>query len=226
MRPSNLKTPDPSLAQVILVFLQYRSPQLLLTIASLCIGLRIWLGHFSYWDLAVIAPALLLQPFVEWLIHVFVLHFRPRSLFGLRLDLHAARKHRAHHRSPWQLDYVFIPIRTGFIGLAILAAMFYLAMPSLELFLTGLSWGVLMALSYEWIHYLIHTSYRPRTPFYRRRWKIHRLHHFKNEHFWMGVTGHLGDQVLGTLPSRPTEVVTSKTCRTLGVDDDESSSPG
>ncbi len=218
MRPDNLKTPDPSLSQVILVFLQYRSPQLLLAVTTLCIGLRVWLGHFSYWDLAVIAGALLLQPFIEWLIHVFILHFRPRTILGLNIDLHAAQKHRAHHRSPWQLDLVFIPLQTGFIGLAVLAVVYYLLMPSPELFMTGMSWAVLMALSYEWIHYLTHTSYRPRTAFYRRRWQLHRLHHFKNEHYWMGVTGHLGDQVLGTLPAKPTDVPTSTTVRTLGID--------
>ena len=47
----------------------------------------------------------------------------------------------------------------------------------------------------------------------------HRLHHFKNEHYWMGVTMHLGDRVLGTLAS-PKEVPTSPTCRDLLGQDD------
>jgi hypothetical protein len=48
-------------------------------------------------------------------------------------------------------------------------------------------------------------------------WRYHRLHHFKNEHYWQGVTMHLGDRVLGTLPDH-TKVPTSPTCRTLGVE--------
>ncbi len=219
MKPSNLKSPNPSLAQVILVFLQYRSPQLLVVFSMLTVGLRLWLGHFSYWDLCVIAGALLIQPFVEWLIHVFILHFRPRTILGHQFDLHVARKHRAHHRSPWQLDLVFIPLRTGFLGLILFGLLYYLLMPTPELFLTAMSWVLLMTLTYEWIHYLTHTSYRPRSPFYRRRWQIHRLHHFKNEHYWMGVTGHLGDHVLGTFPQEPNAVQTSPTCRTLGVEE-------
>ena len=37
---------------------------------------------------------------------------------------------------------------------------------------------------YEWCHYLIHTDYKPKTAVYRAIWRNHRLHHFKNEHYW------------------------------------------
>ena len=39
-----------------------------------------------------------------------------------------------------------------------------------------------MVFVYEWIHFLIHTAYRPRTSVYKAIWRNHRLHHFKNEH--------------------------------------------
>ena len=45
----------------------------------------------------------------------------------------------------------------------------------------------------------------------------HRLHHYKNEHYWFGVTSTVGDHLLRTAPDQ-TEVPKSSTARTLGVD--------
>lgn len=71
-----------------------------------------------------------------------------------------------------------------------------------------------LGLVYEWTHYLCHSSWRPRSAFYRELWKLHRLHHFKNENYWMGVTMHAGDRLMGTLPEVG-DVETSPTCRNL-----------
>lgn len=209
--------PDPSLWTAIRVFFKFRSPRSFAVVTSLLIAARIWLGGFSAWDLVIVPTILLLQPFVEWLIHVYILHFKPRRLAGHVLDLQVAQFHRAHHRDPWVLEHVFIPTRAGWVGFGVLIAAWYLIMPTPELFASALLGSVLMAFAYEWIHYLTHTAYRPRTEFYRRLWRRHRLHHFKNEHYWQGVTSHLGDRVLGTLPDH-TKVPNSPTCRTLGVE--------
>jgi hypothetical protein len=45
-------------------------------------------------------------------------------------------------------------------------------------------------------------------------WRNHRLHHFKNERYWHGITNTVADRVLGTMPVH-TEVPRSKTARTL-----------
>ncbi|HEX3293716.1 MAG TPA: sterol desaturase family protein, partial [Solirubrobacterales bacterium] len=74
--------------------------------------------------------------------------------------------------------------------------------------------GYCMIFLYEWTHFLIHTAYRPRSAAYKAIWKNHRLHHFKNEDFWHGVTNNLSDRVLGTNPDQR-EVPKSKTARTL-----------
>ena len=44
----------------------------------------------------------------------------------------------------------------------------------------------------------------------------HRLHHYKNEHYWFGVTSTVGDHLLGTTPEQST-VTKSATARTLGA---------
>ena len=47
-----------------------------------------------------------------------------------------------------------------------------------------------------------------------RIWRNHRLHHFKNEHYWHGITQTLADRVLGTDPDQR-DVDRSATARTL-----------
>ena len=45
----------------------------------------------------------------------------------------------------------------------------------------------------------------------------HRLHHFKNEHYWFGVTMLGADRLLRTAPQAE-DVERSPTARTLGVE--------
>ena len=79
---------------------------------------------------------------------------------------------------------------------------------------SGAICGYVLVGVYEWTHYLIHTAYRPKSAAYRRIWRNHRLHHFKNEHYWHGITNTLADRVLGTDPDQR-EVPRSATARTL-----------
>jgi len=209
--------PGPSIWTALRVFFKFPSPRSFVVTLSALIGLRLWLGDFSVWDLAVVPLILALQPFVEWLIHVYILHFKPRHLLGRVLDLQVAQFHRAHHRDPWHLADVFIPRRAGVLGFMLFTALWFLVMPTTELATTAVLVSTLMAFVYEWIHYLTHTAYRPRTRMYRNLWRLHRLHHFKNEHYWQGVTNHFGDRLLGTMPDH-TRVPNSPTCRTLGVE--------
>ena len=74
-----------------------------------------------------------------------------------------------------------------------------------------------LLLAYEWTHYLIHTRYVPKSALYRFVWRAHRLHHFKNEHYWFGVTSTVGDHILRTAPEQA-RVPKSQTARTLGTD--------
>lgn len=209
--------PGPSVWTALRVFFRFPSPRSFLIALPVLGGLRLWLGGFTWWDLAIVPLILAIQPFAEWLIHVYILHYKPRRFLGRVFDLQVAQFHRAHHRDPWHLEDVFIPRRAGLLGFFLISAGWYVVMPTTELFATAVVASVLMAFIYEWIHYLTHTAYRPRTAMYRRLWRYHQLHHFKNEHYWQGVTTHLGDRVLGTLPDH-TRVPNSPTCRTLGVE--------
>ena len=70
-------------------------------------------------------------------------------------------------------------------------------------------------LVYEWTHYLVHTDYKPRSRAYKAVWRHHRLHHFKNENYWLTVTtAHTADRLFGTDPD-PATVPTSPTAKNL-----------
>jgi hypothetical protein len=201
------------------VFFTQRSPQVISVVFFATIVARVAVGSWSWWDL--LAPGILIavQPFTEWNIHVFLLHFKPVSLRGRRVDPLVSRKHRAHHGDPKDLDLVFIPMPALLPLIGALAVGFLAPMP-LSRGLSALVGAYAMLFTYEWTHYLIHSPYRPRHALYRYVWRAHRNHHFRNEHYWFGVTMHLADHVLGTFPQK-TAVEVSPTARTLGVENEE-----
>jgi hypothetical protein len=213
-----------SLRQAWTVFLQYPSPRLLAL--HLIIALR-WrllvladegLASLTWWDLAI--PMLVfgvVWPLTEWVLHKYVLHLRPRELFGRRFDPYFARKHRDHHGEPWHLPHVFLPARVVLTVVPPVLLLVWLLIPPPGLALTTMVTLTAVALHYEWIHYLTHTSVPPRTEWFRRVRRSHRYHHFKNERYWYGFTLPLVDRLLGTSPS-PTQIETSKTARTLNVE--------
>ena len=69
---------------------------------------------------------------------------------------------------------------------------------------------------YEWVHLLVHTRYRPTMRYYRRLARNHRLHHYRNEKYWLGVTSNTGDRIMGTYPRHAADVPLSDTARMLG----------
>lgn len=187
-----------SLGKAVGLFLQHSSPRILLALSFCSITARLSLGNWSAWDLVVVLLLIGAWPIQEWLIHVFILHFRPKRLLGKTLDLHAAQKHRRHHQHPLVIEWVFIPFR-DLIGSSILIIILWSAvMPSWELAATGIAAHITGALHYEWTHYIVHTTYLPVTPWGKRLRENHRLHHFRNEHHWYGVSALAGDDFFGT----------------------------
>jgi hypothetical protein len=203
-----------TLGRALQVFLRFPSPRVLLA-ASFAAGLaRVGVGGFGAGDLAVLAAIVVSWPLLEWVIHVFILHYRPVTIMGRSIDFPVPRKHRAHHRDPTDLPLVFIPIHVFLYAIPLQILFWFWLMPDTGLALTGIAVYLALSLRYEWFHFLIHTRYRPRSRYYQRRWRTHRLHHYKNEHYWFGVTTVAADRVLRTAPDLH-DVPTSATCRTL-----------
>jgi len=204
-----------TLAQAARGFWRYPSPWILSAALAAALVARLAAGDWRLSDAVVPLALALAFPFVEWVIHVIVLHWRPRRLAGITLDPLLARKHRAHHVDPRQADLVFIPLQSLAGALVSLTAAALLLFPRTGLGLTFLALALGIGLAYEWTHYLVHTDYKPKTAAYRFIWRNHRSHHFKNEHYWFGVTTPgTADRVLGTYPD-PQTIATSPTARNL-----------
>ncbi|MGH2905313.1 MAG: sterol desaturase family protein [Solirubrobacterales bacterium] len=187
---------------------------------------RLAVGNFTIYDLMVPFVILAIQPFVEWFIHVYLLHLKPFSFRGQQVDLYTAKAHRRHHKAPAELDRVLLhPSEIlGSIFLIAVSALAVVAVPIaifggelIPPWLTALVFSYAGLLRYEWSHFLIHTPYIPKTRFFRSIWRSHRLHHFKHEGYWMGVSSNIGDRLLGTFPDQST-IKKSATARTLGVE--------
>ena len=134
--------------------------------------LRIVQGAWSWRDLVVAAGLIAVTPFVEWLIHVYLLHSPPFKVFGQRVEIISAREHRAHHEAPGKLGGVLLPpVAVIVFALMIAAVAWGMSFPiSIVLGgghrLAGATTGLVVAYailaSYEWTHFLIHTPYRPK----------------------------------------------------------------
>ena len=203
-----------TLADAAREFWRHPTPWLLSVALVIAVVARVAMGDFRRSDAMLPFVVLAVFPLVEWIIHVFVLHWRPRRIAGVMVDPVLARKHREHHADPRITTLIFIPLQSlfGAFGAALVTA--YL-IPRTALGLTFLVTVFAIGIVYEWSHYLVHTDYKPKTWFYRTMYRNHRSHHFKNEHYWFAVTTPgLADRALGTYPD-PQSVATSPTAKNL-----------
>jgi hypothetical protein len=212
LRTPDIKTPR----EAWRVFSRKRAPRMLFTAAGLTLIARLALGNFTWRDLVAVGAMLVIYPFGEWAIHVYLLHSK--------LDIVSTRSHMEHHADPYDLNLInFGPGEA--LAILLLAAPFAVAMSAalvaplpgplpVEPFVTELLTAYILIAAYEWIHFLIHTAHRPRSRWYKRIWRNHRLHHFKNEHYWHGITNTISDTVLGTNPDQ-SSVERSPTARAI-----------
>jgi hypothetical protein len=204
-----------SLTDAAREFWKHPSPWMIGATLLVALTLRIAVGDWQLTDALVPVAMLAVFPFFEWIVHVFVLHWRPRRVGPVTIDSLLARKHREHHVDPREVPLIFIPWPALLWVLPVAIAIAVLAFPRAGLGLTYLVFVSVIGLGYEWCHYLIHSDYKPKTAVYRAIWKNHRQHHFKNEHYWFTVTSSgTADRVLGTYPDAAT-VATSPTAKNL-----------
>ncbi|HTV93094.1 MAG TPA: sterol desaturase family protein [Verrucomicrobiae bacterium] len=122
----------------------------------------------------------------EYTTHRFLFHAQPSKIpFVLKLQ---HKLHYDHHIDPPKIELLFLPwwfvVPTVLVYYGI-----YLAVVRSPALAFSLSFGSVCALFYyEWVHYVAHIPFNPVTPLGRYVKKYHLWHHFKNEHFWYGVT--------------------------------------
>jgi hypothetical protein len=184
-----------SLGTTFAEFWKHPSPWMISATIVTALGWRIVEGDWQVSDLWAPVVLVALFPVLEWVIHVFILHFRPRKVAGIRIDSELARDHRRHHADPRNIPLVFIPWRSLIAVIAGDFAISLFAFPRLGQGLTFLFAVGVTGLLYEWAH--------------------HRLHHYKNEHYWFTVTSSAtADRLFGTYPD-PGTVKASATAKNL-----------
>lgn len=127
----------------------------------------------------------------EYIIHRFLYHTYggPEWLKRIR-----DRGHWQHHRHPKDPYCLAMPVVMSLLiaGVFLGVAWFFLHMGAL-VFWAGMVWGYLV---YLWFHYAQHRYSRVR--FFKKLWRHHVLHHYKNPDANFGVSTRLWDIVFGT----------------------------
>lgn len=161
--------------------------------------------------LALILLGALLFYLSEYGMHRFAFHAPPLPWPMLRKLQH--RLHYDHHVEPNRLDLLFLPLWFLVPNLAVataLVALIFGVQPSLSAL-----FGMMLAiLHYEWVHYVAHIPYQPRTRFGRWLKQYHLRHHFVSEKHWFGVSNPTLDSVFGTFQG-PSAAEKSSTTRKL-----------
>jgi hypothetical protein len=208
------------------------SARVLLTGSAALAATRLTVGGFGRGDVLAVVVTVAITGTVEWVIHRHLLH-APADAWTTRV-LGTGVGHRRHHLDPTDVDWlmlravdaaVFVVVFGAVTAAWSLPLMWVTGSALLGPFLTAWTLAAIGLAHYEWVHLMVHTRYRPRTAYYRRLARNHRLHHYRNEHFWLGVTSGSGDRLLGTRPKRTADVPLSATARSLANVHTESGQP-
>jgi sterol desaturase/sphingolipid hydroxylase (fatty acid hydroxylase superfamily) len=194
---------------MLLTFLRHGSVAALIGGAALLV-LVFSLGRAAVQPLMILLGALMFY-LSEYGMHRFAFHAPPLSWAPLRRMQH--RLHYDHHVEPNRLDLLFLPIWFLAPNLVVATGLFALIFGS-EASLSALFGMMLAILHYEWVHYVAHIPYQPRTRLGRWIKQYHLRHHFISEKHWFGVSNPTLDRVFGTFRD-PGEVEKSGTTRNL-----------
>ena len=132
----------------------------------------------------------------EYTTHRFLFHARPSKIGWVQKLQH--RLHYDHHIDPPKLALLFLPVWFTVPVTILYFGVYYAIVHNVGL-AASLMFGSLVALTYyEWVHYVAHIAFNPKTPFGKYVKKYHLWHHYKNEHLWYGVTNPSMDFVMGS----------------------------
>jgi 4-hydroxysphinganine ceramide fatty acyl 2-hydroxylase len=194
---------------MLLVFLRHGSVAMLL--AGVVVEMLAWLfGVLALEPLLILLGALLFY-LSEYGMHRFAFHAPPLSWPPARKLQH--RLHYDHHVEPNRLDLLFLPMWFLAPNLAVVTGLFALVF-GIQVAASALLGMMLGILHYEWVHYVAHIPYQPRTRLGRWIKQYHLRHHFISEKHWFGVSNPTLDGVFGTLHG-PSAVEKSATTRKL-----------
>jgi 4-hydroxysphinganine ceramide fatty acyl 2-hydroxylase len=168
---------------MVRTFLRHGSNALLaLLLATFAVGFVARVFPFSLFWIAVGALTFYVS---EYGFHRFGFHAEPSRFPFVRKLQH--RLHYDHHAEPDRLDLLFLPLWFLAPNLALTALGYALIFGWAPV--PAAMFGVTLAIfHYEWVHYVAHIPYQPRTRMGRWIKQYHLRHHFISEKFWFGVS--------------------------------------
>lgn len=197
------------------------SARVLAAVATFLLAARVVVGNFGRGDAIAVVVTVAITGTVEWIIHRHLLH-APLDSWATR-TLGTGTGHHQHHLDPPAIEWLLLRgVDAGVFVTAFGVVTAAWAVPLMWLtgssvvggFLTAWFLAAVGLVHYEFVHLMQHTRYRPRSRHYRRLDRHHRLHHFRNEHYWLGITSMSGDRLLRTDPTKG-DVPLSDTARRL-----------
>lgn len=211
------------------VLIHMGSLQRLAPLWLFALALAIWWG--SPLALLAISYGVVLQFFVEYVMHRFLLHREPPTEQGTFNELY--RSHIGHHEFPTDPEFFtggdhWYAVRFGLISTALHIAALWpiLGLPTAALFsVTALFLGSVSAFAfYEYCHTLAHLNV-PKGWFGRRITHDHLRHHFNDHDSNYHVSFGMGwiDRLMGTPYDKETarERFDRDTILSLGMDPDD-----
>ena len=203
--------PQPSLRtlrtrrEAVRVFVRQPSPRIIVAGLLGAVTLRARDRELDPRDAVVLGAVAATQGLHEWVIHRFVLHAEPRRICAVTLDPGVG--HRAHHDHPDTIDDALLKPHDAALFLAMIAAYVGLTCApwrgrmARRNVITGVAAAYAALLTYEWNHYLDHTSVPLRSSYAQQLRTHHRLHHNRDERAWLGITSASGDRLFRTRPT-------------------------
>ena len=175
-------------------FLRHGSNGVLL-VAIVGLSLAFAFHGIAFFPLAAVIGAAIF--FIsEYTTHRFLFHALPSKIGWINRLQH--RLHYDHHIDPPKLELLFLPL-WFVIPVAALYYVVYFAIVRNPVQAVSFAFGAICALMfYEWVHFVAHVGITPVTPLGKYMKKYHLWHHFKNEHYWFGVTNPSMDYVMAS----------------------------
>ena len=161
-------------------------------------GLYVALAELTWWKgLLAFGAGMLITSLIEYCLHRFAFHFKPKSESG---RLNAFILHGYHHEFPTDpMRLVLPPI--GIWPVAVLVGGAYWALFTYsgfgEYFWVVYGGTALGYILYDWLHYYTH-HFNPKGGPGKWLKRYHMLHHFDSPHHRFGITSPLWDLVFGT----------------------------
>jgi sterol desaturase/sphingolipid hydroxylase (fatty acid hydroxylase superfamily) len=161
-------------------------------------GLALWAWHDAALPEAakpaLMALGMLVWTLIEYLLHRFLLHYRPQRPALLAV---VEKLHLGHHRNPQDESKVTVPVSGSLPIAGGLLGLYRLMTGSWQVAALLMTGSIAGYLYYETVHFWIHCGAR------RGRWlgqqrANHLSHHFKDQTRCFGVTTQVWDLILGT----------------------------